>query len=974
MGSTRNISIKTGISLLLIAIAAISALAADNISSLTNANFNSNWATVYSTATAKAGPPTGWTTLDCPMINSGAGFIAYTGAELATGAPDGQRCKWEFQNTGSGQNHVIAKEVNWGSASSITVSVWCSCRNWGTVNPKTGTMSLGIDADGSGASWSNCPSGNIASVSGGNITWQQLSKIITKPTGASTFTVMLNAKPDQNGSWNCQFDLLQITVNCSLPKADLSVGASANPIVSGQSINITVASSEIGVLYQLRKNSDNTNVGSPVSGNGSTINLSTGVLTATTTFNVLAYQSGNSSCSQQLNTTKTITIATPVTSIQAAKAYPDGTVIKLTDKPVSISTASAYWIQETNRSCGIKIVSNSMPSAGTKMTVYGTLATTTGERRIDSLSETPGSSGNVPKPVYMRATALGGKAFNSNSPGVVNATGPNNIGLFVKTSGRVTVVGSSFFYIDDGSNINDGTTTGDKPNLGIRVVGLPGSLKVNEYTTVTGASSSFLNPSSQLQRAIVQISADCIPPNANLTVGANSNNACYNMSVNITVASSEVGVNYQLRKSAGNVDVGTAVPGNGGIINLPTGALTSNTTFNILATNATTGCAVQLASSKTISVTQPPDANLSVGASPSTIDYNMSTNVNVMSSQVGVNYQLRINGSNVNVGTPVAGNAGAINLPTGSLNGTTTFNILATNATTGCSIQLIATVTINVNPQSTTSKFGVHVVIGSRNGFGPFLQECAAANHPVAVVKCVDDFGAATEAKGYSRRTVTVGRLNDIDGIDLQGFDGYTGMNPADAAALIYSHVKPKWLLNPQIDIWEVCNEWSWWWGWQADFYIAFMDLAERDGFRLALYGCSGGNPPEAFWPDIARACARAKAHGNHILTLHEYAWDGLLQDYYAETGDDIVLRYRRFYTYLKTQNADCPLVLSEVGENGGGGFVGTAAFVNDFAWYDSELKKDSYVIGCAAWTLGNWSGANFQDALPALADYVSTH
>jgi len=35
---------------------------------------------------------------------------------------------------------------------------------------------------------------------------------------------------------------------------------------------------------------------------------------------------------------------------------------------------------------------------------------------------------------------------------------------------------------------------------------------------------------------------------------------------------------------------------------------------------------------------------------------------------------------------------------------------------------------------------------------------------------------------------------------------------------------------------------------------------------------------------------------------------------------------------------------------------------------------KDSYVVGAAAYTLGNWQQANFQEALPALADYIVTH
>lgn len=369
-----------------------------------------------------------------------------------------------------------------------------------------------------------------------------------------------------------------------------------------------------------------------------------------------------------------------------------------------------------------------------------------------------------------------------------------------------------------------------------------------------------------------------------------------------------------------------------------------------------------------------PKADLGVGATVDPVTPGQGTAITVANSQRGAVYQLRNHATGVDVGTTVAGNGATVQLPTGPITAETTFNVLATNAALGCSVQLAETKTITLVPYSPKNKIGVHVVIGPRDGYGPFVQNCAAAGKPVAVVKCLDDFGAASEAKQYSSETLTIGRINEMSGSDLQGLDYKVNEPPAQVAQWYYNLVRPKWIQNPSIDVWETCNEWSWHWAWQADFYIAFMDLAEADGYRLAIWSCSGGNPPEAYWSDIARACARAKAHGNHILSLHEYAWDGLLEDYHQEHGDDVVLRYRRLYNYLIPLNADCPLALTEVGQNGGGGFVGTELFVQDFGWYDSEMRKDYYVIGCAAWTLGNWSGANFQDALPSLATYIINH
>jgi len=87
-----------------------------------------------------------------------------------------------------------------------------------------------------------------------------------------------------------------------------------------------------------------------------------------------------------------------------------------------------------------------------------------------------------------------------------------------------------------------------------------------------------------------------------LGVSAASTDVCYGGSTTIDVALSVVGVSYQLRNDADNSQVGTAVAGTGGTINLPTGNLTSTTTYNVLATNASTGCDAELSTMATVTV------------------------------------------------------------------------------------------------------------------------------------------------------------------------------------------------------------------------------------------------------------------------------------------------------------------------------------------------------------------------------------
>lgn len=74
----------------------------------------------------------------------------------------------------------------------------------------------------------------------------------------------------------------------------------------------------------------------------------------------------------------------------------------------------------------------------------------------------------------------------------------------------------------------------------------------------------------------------CTPPTA-LSLGADDLNICENTSTNITISGSEIGVSYQLINDNTTNNVGSAVAGTGATISLPTGTLTTDTDFSVLA-------------------------------------------------------------------------------------------------------------------------------------------------------------------------------------------------------------------------------------------------------------------------------------------------------------------------------------------------------------------------------------------------------
>ncbi len=69
--------------------------------------------------------------------------------------------------------------------------------------------------------------------------------------------------------------------------------------------NINLSKSEVGVSYVLRNDADNSVLAGPLNGNGGGLSFSTGILNATTTFNILASGFG---CDQELSTLVTYTV------------------------------------------------------------------------------------------------------------------------------------------------------------------------------------------------------------------------------------------------------------------------------------------------------------------------------------------------------------------------------------------------------------------------------------------------------------------------------------------------------------------------------------------------------------------------------------------------------------------------------------------------------------------------------------------
>lgn len=153
-------------------------------------------------------------------------------------------------------------------------------------------------------------------------------------------------------------------------------------------------------------------------------------------------------------------------------------------------------------------------------------------------------------------------------------------------------------------------------------------------TTSTGASvlgngntislnSGTLNTNTTLRVKAIKPGSTCtgfqtddVPviftvPNTTLSITANTNVICAGQMATLTLANSQNGFVYQLRDNANNSAIGSSVNGTGSSITFTTGALSANTSFNILTTGPAPGsCTAVLASVVSISVSAIPTLSI----------------------------------------------------------------------------------------------------------------------------------------------------------------------------------------------------------------------------------------------------------------------------------------------------------------------------------------------------------------------------
>lgn len=353
------------------------------------------------------------------------------------------------------------------------------------------------------------------------------------------------------------------------------------------------------------------------------------------------------------------------TSISGTSVEAAGTLITVYRNSVSIGTTTvdAY---------GNWTLSGLNPALLVNLDVINATATATG-KSVSGLSNNVTVRGASTPPVITGSYTEGGTSVSGTSVEAVGSV----IKLFIDGTqiGTTTVLAGGTWTVTGLSPTDPALYTG-----GV----------LSATVTATGENESGL---SNL------VTVQCVPPLTTAAVSLSPSPICSGFTTTITVNPSEPGVIYTLRNNANTANLSTSRVGNNGPLQLVTQPLTASARIRVQAMKLpSTSCTAMLTNTDTVTVNPIPLPDRAVTPSPASITSGNSTVVQVGNTQSGVSYQLRIGA--VNVGTKVvsASNGSTVNLATGNLTSSTTFNVLAVdeNYPTNCSCVLNTTAYVDV--------------------------------------------------------------------------------------------------------------------------------------------------------------------------------------------------------------------------------------------------------------------------------------
>ena len=533
--------------------------------------------------------------------------------------------------------------------------------------PGTGGVSIGVNPTDAGVNYQlynglTAIGGLVPGIGGSSITFGT-------QTTPGIYTVVAN-----NPTTGCSANMSgSATVSIySLPLV-YNVTGGGNYCLGGTGVNIGLSNSNVGISYQLMN--AGAPMGSAIAGSG--LPLSFGLQTVTGPYSVIA-TSGSTTCIDTMSgmaIVGTNALPAPFNVIGGGAYCAGGAGLTIGLDGSAVGTDYQLVIGGTTP-VGTLVTGTGTPINFGLQTAGGTytvVATNTATTCTTAMTGSQSITINTLPAVY---TVSGGGAYCAGTTGVtINLSGSDATAKYQLVNGTPT-----------GPIITGGGSISFSP--------------VTAAGTYSIIATNLANSCTKMMTGTATVSINSLP-NTYLVAGGGAY-CSGGTGVHIMLSGSNSGINYQLKKAGvltGSVFAGTGMA-------LDFGLDTAGGIYYIQATNAVTGCTQVMTDSAIITINPLPVIHTVVSTSSSYCAGGAGVHVSIDGSNVGTNYQL-YNGTTT-VGPAEAGTGSALSF--GYITFPGSYEIVATNTSTGCFVNMAPGVTVAINALPT-----VYAVTGGGN-------------------------------------------------------------------------------------------------------------------------------------------------------------------------------------------------------------------------------------------------------------------
>jgi hypothetical protein len=453
-----------------------------------------------------------------------------------------------------------------------------------------------------------------------------------------------------------------VTVNTNPRPTQFSVTGTGSMCFGGSGIPVGLSNSAIGTNYQLLMTG-----GIPVStlaGTGGALNF--GNQTTASTYTVLATTPATG-CSATMSGSAVITV-NPLPTVFTING---GGSFCLGGAGVPVGLGSSQTGVNYQLFNGATPVG--APVAGTGVSITFGNQTTVGSYTVLATNATTACTNNMFGSVSVT---------NAPLPSIFNITGGGNYcvggtGVLVGLGG--SVAGTNYSLYNGTSLVGGQSGTGLPVSFGLQLAA--GTYSVVAVTTAIPSCTANMS-------GTVTVSINPNPVVNTVSVVGTGSYCAGGTGVAVNISNSQTGVNYQLYRGA---TLDTTILGTGASFNF-NNRLNAGS-YTVVAVNATTGCSSNQTGSALIAVNPQPTVYAITGGG----FYCAGTsgvNIGLSASNIGINYTLYSPIGQVGLMVPGTGSP----ITFGTISATSSMDsVIATNATTGCSIKMSGNVIVSVN-------------------------------------------------------------------------------------------------------------------------------------------------------------------------------------------------------------------------------------------------------------------------------------